>query len=59
MSHTILGHCDLDLWPSFKYYCVWSISLLFFEVRIPNLVYMQLGMGECHLLFLGHCDLDL
>ena len=22
-------------------------------------VYMHLGMGECHLPFSGHCDLDL
>ena len=33
-----LGYCDLDLWPSFKNYCVWSISLIFFELGIPNLV---------------------
>ena len=34
------GHpdCDLDLWLSFKNYCVRSISLIFFEVGIPNLV---------------------
>ena len=33
-------HCDLDLdlSPSFKNYCVQSISLIFFEVGIPNLV---------------------
>ena len=33
------GHCDLDLdlWPSFKNYCVGSISLIFFEVGIPNM----------------------
>ena len=30
--------CDLDLWPSFKDYCARSISLIFFEVGIPNLV---------------------
>ena len=60
MSHTILGHCDLDLWPSFKNYCVQSISLIFFEVGIPNFgVYMHLGMVKCHLPFSGHCDLDL
>ena len=34
----ILGHCDLDLLPSFKNYCVWSISLIFFELGIPNLL---------------------
>ena len=22
-------------------------------------VYMHLGMGECHIPFLGHCDLDI
>ena len=33
-----LGHCDLDLSPSFKNYCVQSISLIFFELGIPNLV---------------------
>ena len=37
VTHTILGHCDLDLWPSFKNFCVWSISLIFLEVGIPNL----------------------
>ena len=34
----ILGHCDLDLRPSFKNYRVRSISLIFFELGIPNLV---------------------
>ena len=29
---------DLDLSPSFKNNCVWSTSLIFFEVGIPNLV---------------------
>ena len=38
MSHTIFGHCDLDLQPSFKNYCVRSISLIFFEVGTQNLV---------------------
>ena len=38
MSHTIFGHCDLDLQPSFMNYCVRSISLIFFEVGIPNFV---------------------
>ena len=47
MSHTISGHCDLDLWPSFKNYCVQSISVIFFEVGIPNLVCMCiLGWGS-------------
>ena len=47
MSHTISGHCDLDLWPSFKNYCVRSISLIFFKVRIPNLVCICiLGWGS-------------
>ena len=32
------GHCDLDLLPSFKNYCVGIISLILFEVEIPNLV---------------------
>ena len=38
MSHTIFGHCDLDLWPSFNNVCVWSISLILLEIGIPNLV---------------------
>ena len=29
---------DLDLWPSFKNYFVWGISLIFFVVGISNLV---------------------
>ena len=33
-----LGQCDFDLWPSFKNYCVPSISLIFFKLGIPNLV---------------------
>ena len=33
-----LGHCDLDLRPSFKNYCVRSICLIFFEVGTPNLM---------------------
>ena len=37
VTHTILGHCDLDLWPSFKSFCVRSTSLIFFAVGIPNL----------------------
>ena len=32
-----LGHCDLDLWPSFKNYCVQSIFPILFDVGIPNL----------------------
>ena len=33
------GHCDLDLWPSFNNNCVRIISLLLFEIGIPNLVW--------------------
>ena len=32
------GHCDLDLSPSFKNYCVQIISLKLFEMGISNLV---------------------
>ena len=32
------GNCDLDLWPSFKNIHVRNISLILFEVGIPNLV---------------------
>ena len=47
MSHTILGHCDLNLLPSFKNYSVRSISLIFFEEGIPNLVCICiLGWGS-------------
>ena len=35
-----------------------SIYLIFFEVGIPNLVCMHLGMEERHLPFSGHCDLS-
>ena len=51
MSHTILGNCDLDLWPSFKNYRVRRISLIFFEVGIPNLVcicILEWGSVTCH-----------
>ena len=33
-----LGHCDLDLWPTLKDYCVRSISLIFFEVGINQII---------------------
>ena len=33
-----LGHCDLDLWPSFNNNCVRSISLILFEIGITNLM---------------------
>ena len=33
-----LGHCDLDLLPSFNNYGFRSISLILFEIEIPNLV---------------------
>ena len=36
------GHCDLDLWPSFKKNHVQSISLILLKVGIPNLV------GRCN-----------
>ena len=32
------GHCDLDLPPSFKNYCIRILSPEFFEVGIPKLV---------------------
>ena len=40
MSYIFSGHYDLelDLLPSFKNYCVQSISLIFFEVGILNSV---------------------
>ena len=106
VAHTISGHCDLDLWPSFKNFGVRSISLILFEIGIPNLVcicnlgwwsltcyfratvtltsdlvliiivsgayllyYLRrefqiwcvsnLGMVECLVPFMGHCDFDL
>ena len=40
------SHCDLDLLPSFKNYCVWSTSLIFFEVEIPNLVCKCISGGN-------------
>ena len=38
---------------------VQCISPIFFEVGIPNGVWMHLGITECLVPFLGHCDLDL
>ena len=55
-----LGHCHIDLWPSFKNYCVQSISLIFFEVGIPNLVCICiLGWRSVTYHFVGHCSPDL
>ena len=55
-----MTECHIPFWvtvtltsdPVLRIYCVWSISLIFFEVGIPNLVCMHLGMGNCHLPFL-------
>ena len=33
--------------------------LIVFEVGIPNLVWIHLGMAECLVPPLGHCDLDI
>ena len=33
--------------------------LILFEVGVPNLVWMHLGMAECLVPPLGHCDLDI
>ena len=55
--HTISGHCDLDLWPSCKNFCVPSTSLIFFEVGIPNLVCICILAWWC--LTYYFCDLDL
>ena len=38
MSCSFLGHCDLDLRPSFENNGVWSISPILFELGIQNLV---------------------
>ena len=34
------------------------ISPIFFEAGILNLVWMYLGMAECSIPSLGHCDFD-
>ena len=39
VSHTILGHCDLDLWPNFVSYIIWCRNPKF-GLLIP------LGMAE-------------
>ena len=38
MLQTILGHSDLDLWPSFQNYHVWSILPILLDLGIPNLL---------------------
>ena len=54
------GHCDLDLGPKFRNYCVRSISLIFFEVEIFQIRCVNASWDgrESHP-FSGHCDLDL
>ena len=59
VTYHFFGNCDLDLWPSFKNYYVRSISLILYEIGIPNLMWMHLGMMECHVPFMGHYDVDL
>ena len=55
--HDIISNLD---GASFNNNCVRSISLLLFEIGIPNLVCECIsGMVECLVSFTGHCDLDL
>ena len=52
MLHTVLGHCDLDIWPKFLKKSI-SGKILKFHV------WMHLDVGDCSILLLGNCDLDL
>ena len=54
-----LGHCDLDLGPSFKNYCVQSISTILFDVGIPNWVGDSSWDGGVMHTILSHFDLDI
>ena len=38
MLHTVLGHCDLDIWPQFLKNRNRNISSTLFEVTISNFV---------------------
>ena len=63
------GHCDLDpdLWLSFysnkmsvrPASCPVHISYILWGRNSKFGVWMHLGMAECRVPFLGHCDLDL
>ena len=55
----IWDHCDVDVLPRIYNNRVLSISLILFEVGIQNFVWRDLGITECHIPSLGHCDLDL
>ena len=50
----LLGHPDLDL--ILEYSCP-DIPLILFEVGIPNLVCVHLGMTKRYIQSMGHCDL--
>ena len=53
------GHCDLDLWPSFRK-IMSRAYLLYYKGRNPKFGgWVQLWMVESHVPFLGHFDLDL
>ena len=61
------GHCDLNLWLSLysnkmsvrPASCPEHISYILWGRHSKFGVWMHLGMAECHVSFLGHCDLDL
>ena len=61
------GHCDLDLGLSFIVItmsvrpasCPVHISYIIRGRNFKFDVWMHLGMAECRVPFLGHCDLDL
>ena len=54
------GYCDIDLWPSFFEKSRPEHISYIIKGRNPKFGgWMQLGMVECHIPFLGHFDLGL
>ena len=60
MLHTVLGHCDLDLWPQnlIKSYPQ-HFSHIFLWHQYQIFVWMHQNNRDCRVPFLGNCDLDL
>ena len=43
--HTILGHLDIDFWPHFSFFRVWSIShILCSDSAIPDSLTVELTL---------------
>ena len=59
MLHTVLGHCDLDLWPQYLIKSYPQHISHIYVATISNFVWMHLNNRDSCEPSFGNCDLDL